>query len=555
MILKLDNDLDPSQYNSLLDVLAYISKTHGDRDAFSCFGRTLSYAQVDHYSDVFAAYLQQKTTLRPGDRIAIQLPNVLQFPIVLYGAIKAGLIVVNTNPLYTPREMRHQFVDSGVKAVVILANFCAKLQEVIADTDIKHVIVSELGDLQSPLKRTLINLVARYVKKMVPGYTLDATVSFHKLMSSKPVAEVRYSQRAGEDVALILYTGGTTGFAKGVMLTHRNLIANMMQLRSRCLSIIRDREDSIAAPLPLYHSYAFLFHCLVMPYAGNHNLLITNPRDLPSLLAIFKKYRVHGFIGLNTLFLAMLNHPDIKSVDFSAMRFTGAGGMPLTRNVAEGWEKLTGCSIFEGYGLTECSPVVSVNPPENNQPGTVGPPVPETEIKVMSDAGEELAAGEKGELWVRGPQVMKGYWQDEKSTNEVLTPDRWFKTGDYVQVLDNGYIKIVDRKKDMILVSGFNVIPGEIEEYVNTHPGVLESAAIGVPHAQTGEAVVLFLVAKDKSLGKEDLLAFCRKGLTAYKIPRTFVFAESLPKSNIGKVLRRELREQYKQSVEQISPS
>ncbi|MFM1897170.1 MAG: hypothetical protein RLZZ385_2244 [Pseudomonadota bacterium] len=554
MLERLTGDLDPQRFASLVEVIDWVSRTHADLPAFTCLGQTLSYGELDRLSDRFADYLLKDSGLSPGDRIAIQLPNLLQFPVALYGALKAGLIVVNTNPLYTAREMRHQFRDSGVKAIVILANFCDKLQEVLPDTDIGRVIITRIGDLQNPLRRQVLNLGARYLKKLVPHYDLPGALDFHQLLRRQPTAPKPRPVTGtgkGDDVAMLLYTGGTTGYAKGVMLTHRNLIANMMQLRSRCLKIIKDRSDTIAAPLPLYHSYAFLFHCLVMPLAGNHNLLMPNPRDLPSVIASLRSMPVHGFVGLNTLFLAMMNHPLISTVDFSAMRFTGAGGMPLTRSVAEDWERLTGCEIFEGYGLTECSPVVSVNPVDRNKPGTVGPPVPDTEIRVVGDDGLDLDVNQKGELWVRGPQVMKGYWNRPEDTAMVLDAEGWFKTGDYAQIDEEGYIKIVDRKKDMILVSGFNVIPGEIEEYVNSHPGIMESAAIGIPSQQTGEAVVLYVVARDKSLTKEALLEYCREGLTAYKIPKVVVFADSLPKTNIGKVLRRELRDSYTRQATQ----
>ena len=548
MLERLSPELDPKQFSSLVEVIRHVGKTHADLPAFSCLGKTISYAELDRLSDRFADYLRNESGLLPGDRIGIQLPNLLQFPVALYGALKAGLIAVTTNPLYTGREMRHQFRDSGVKAVVILENFCDKLQEVIGDTDIQTVIITRLGDLQNPLRRQIVNLGVRYIRKLVPDYRLPGALDFQQILDRKPGSGSDSSAQAGsagDDVAMLLYTGGTTGYAKGVMLTHRNLIANMMQLRSRCIKIIKDRSDTIAAPLPLYHSYAFLFHCLAMPLAGNHSLLIPNPRDLESVIGALRSTRVQGFVGINTLFLALMNHPKINTVDFSPMRFSGAGGMPLTRSVAQDWEKLTGCEIFEGYGLTECSPVVSVNPPDRNKPGTVGPPVPETEVRVVDDQGDEVAVNGKGELWVRGPQVMKGYWNRPEDTATVLDTDGWFKTGDYAQLDEEGYIKIVDRKKDMILVSGFNVIPGEIEEYVNSHPGVMESAAIGVPSSQTGESVVLFVVLKDKSLTRDDLLAFCKKGLTPYKLPRVIVLSDSLPKSNIGKVLRRELRESY----------
>ena len=543
MIEKLPDDLRPEKYSSLGQVIEYITTEHAQLPAFSCFGRTLRYQDVDELSSRFAHYLQNQTALVPGDRIAIQLPNLLQFPVVFYGAIKAGLIVVNTNPLYTATEMVHQFKDSGVKAIVILANFCAKLEQIIVDTDIETVIVTQLGDLQKPGKRLLLNLGAKYLKKMVPAYSLPASVDFNIAIKSPNSYNKDIAHGAGDDVALILYTGGTTGTAKGVMLSHNNLIANMMQLRARCLLVIEDRIENIVAPLPLYHSYAFLLHCLVMPYAGNHNILITNPRDLDSLVGLLKKTAVTGIVAINTLYLALLRHPDIAAVDFSKLKFSGAGGMAMTTSVAEEWERVTACEIIEGYGLTESSPVIAVNIPGAVRLGTVGPVVPETEIRIVDDEGLDVPRGEKGELWVRGPQVMLGYWQQQQATAETITADGWLKTGDYVQVHADDYLSIVDRKKDMILVSGFNVFPTEIEDWVSRHPDVLECAAIGVTNERTGESVKLFVVSRGRDIAEQELIAHCKQGLTAYKVPREIIFVADLPKSNIGKILRRELRE------------
>jgi len=551
MVEQLTGEFDPGQHQSLLEVLEHAVAKFGDKPAYTCFSRTLDYQQVDELSDCFARFLIANTSLQQGDRIALQLPNILQFPVAFFGALEAGLIVVNTNPLYTAREMRHQFQDAGVKGIVILANFCDKLEEIVSDTEIKEVIVTQLGDLQSPMQRMVINLGIKYIKKLVPAWSIPESVDFMAaLKRGKGLNEqIARALGQGDDPALILYTGGTTGYAKGAMLSHNNLLANMMQFRVRCLEIISDGVESIAAPLPLYHSYAFLLHCISMPYAGNHNHLIPNPRDLDSVIKILRNDPVTGFVGINTLYLALLQKEEISSVDFSKMRFCGAGGMPLTRSVADEWEELVGCPVFEGYGLTECSPIVSVNSPSHNKPGTVGIPVVATEVKVVDDEGNELATGETGELWIRGPQVMQGYWQREEETRQVLTEDGWFKSGDFVQLDSEGYVKIVDRKKDMILVSGFNVIPGEIEDYVNTHQDILESAAIGIPDEHSGEIVVLYVVRrKDSTLTEQELKAFCREGLTAYKLPRQIHFSDDLPKSNIGKVLRRELREQHAQA-------
>ncbi|NKB31685.1 MAG: AMP-binding protein [Pseudomonadales bacterium] len=543
MIEPLAKGLRPEKYNSINEVINFMVDEHASLPAFSCFGRTLSFKELDDLSSRFATYLQQETDLEVGDRIAIQLPNLLQFPIVFYGAIKAGLVVVNTNPLYTANEMEHQFKDSGVKAIVILESFCDKLEQVLSKTAISTIIVARLGDLQPGLKKHVLNLGAKYLKKMVPAYSLSNAIPFMRTISAADQYSVPTNSGAGDDVALILYTGGTTGFAKGAMLSHNNLIANMMQLRARCLLVIRDKTENIAAPLPLYHSYAFLLHCLAMPYAGNHNILVTNPRDLDSLFKLLKNTRVNGFVGINTLYLAMLRHKEIAAVDFSDMKFCGAGGMPMSTSVAEEWENVTGCEIIEGYGLTECSPVVSVNIPGEVKLGTVGPLVPETEMRVVDDSGVDVLFGERGELWIRGPQVMLGYWQKEDASKDTITEDGWLKTGDYVEITEDGCITIVDRKKDMILVSGFNVFPNEVEDWVNRHPDVLECAAIGVPNERTGEAIKLFVVPKDSEVLIEDLTSHCKDGLTAYKIPREFSFVKDLPKSNIGKILRRELRD------------
>ena len=543
MIEKLSDDLRPEKFSKLSQLVDNFCSEHAQLPAFTCLGRTLDYGEVDELSDRFAHYLITQTNLKPGDRIAIQLPNILQFPIAFYGATRAGLVVVNTNPLYTAQEMAHQFKDSGVKGIVILSNFCDKLEKILPGTKIETIIVTQLGDIQKPLQRLFLNFVIKTVRRLVPAYSLSNTADFHTVVNT-PVPSFDYPEAGqGDDTALILYTGGTTGVAKGAMLSHNNLITNMMQLRSRCLGVIGDKVESILAPLPLYHSYAFLLHCLTMPYSGNHNILVPNPRDTAGLVKLFKKWPISGFVGINTLYLALLRHKDFPSIDFSSLKFCGAGGMAMTTSVSEEWAKATDSPIYEGYGLTECSPVVAVNIPGKERAGTVGPVVPETETKVVNDDGIEVAAGERGELWIRGPQVMKGYWEAKEESAEALTSDGWFKTGDYVEISDDGYISIVDRKKDMILVSGFNVFPNEIEDWVNRHPGVLECAAIGVPSEKTGESIKLFIVPSQKDLDIESVRAHCKAGLTAYKMPREYVLIEDIPKSLIGKILHRELRD------------
>lgn len=541
--MSTEPDLNPAQFEKIVDIFEYTFKHYADKPAFSCLGHTISFAELDEYSARFATWLRDKSGLKAGDRIAIQMPNLLQFPVTVVAAARAGLVIVNTNPLYTAREMKHQFSDSGVKGVVILENFCDKLESIIADTDIECVVVTQLADMLPQPKRLLMNLAVKYLKRMVPSWSIAGAVSWSDALSSAPKQAA--VPDSGTDVAIVLYTGGTTGLAKGAMLTHSNLVHNMMQLREVSKPLIRDGEDVIVAPLPLYHTYAFMFHCLAGVYAGNLSVLIPNPRDLDGLIKTLKSLpQINGFVGINTLFLAMSRHKDITQVDFSQMRFTGAGGMALTISVAEEWQRVTDCQVYEGYGLTECSPVVSVNPHHKVKIGTVGPPVPGTEIMTVDDDGNDLGLNEKGELWVRGPQVMKGYWRNEAATQESITVEGWFKTGDFAKIDEEGFIKIVDRKKDLIIVSGFNVFPSEVEEVVNSHPGVAESAAIGVPSEKSGEGIKLFVVRRDNVLSIEDITAHCRENLTAYKVPKEIVFVDDLPKSNVGKILRREIREQ-----------
>jgi len=542
MIESLPADLRPEQFSSLNDVIEHIAREHADLPGFTCLGKTLTYGEVNALAESFAAWLRQQPNLKPGDRIAIQLPNLLQFPIALFGAIKAGLVVVNTNPLYTPPEMHHQFVDSQAKAIVILDSMCSKLETILSSTSIETVIVARLGDLHPAPKRLLLNFAARYVKRMVPAYQLPNAVSFVDTLKTIADPDPQRPEYGDDDVALLLYTGGTTGVAKGAMISHRNLISNMMQLRSRCLLIMDDKAEVIGAPLPLYHSYAFLLHCLAMPFAGIHNVLVPDPRNIKGLLTLFRQYRFSGFVGINTLYLALLRHPAFANLDFSALKFSGAGGMAMSTSVSKEWQEVTGCEVIEGYGLTECSPVVAVNLPGKVKHGTVGPLVPETEARLVGENGEDVAAGERGELWVKGPQVMLGYWQKSKANREILTDDGWLKTGDYAEIDDDNYIRIVDRKKDMILVSGFNVFPNEVEDWVNQHPGVLESGAVGFESERTGEAIRLFVVRRDLKLTEQDVIQHCKSGLTAYKVPKEVVFVNDLPKSNVGKILRKELR-------------
>jgi len=535
-------------YASVMEVFHASVARFGDKPAFSCMGRVLSYAELDRLSGHFAAWLQQETPLEPGDRIAIQLPNVLQFPVAVFGALRAGLVVVNTNPLYTEREMAHQFKDSGVRAIVILANMAAKLEGIIERTDIEQVVVTELGDLHPFPKRPLINSVVKYVKKLVPSFSLPGATPFRRALATGARHQHREVSREPDDIAALQYTGGTTGLAKGAMLTHRNLVANMLQARQAIGPALSEGAETIIAPLPVYHIYTFTVNCLFMMETGNHSVLIPNPRDLDGFVKTLKEVSFTGFIGLNTLFNALCNREDFRQLDFSRLHLTISGGMALTRASANRWEEVTGCQVAEGYGLTETSPIVSFNPVDAIQLGTIGKPVAGTEVKVVDADGRDAPHETAGELCVRGPQVMKGYWRRDDETAQSIDDQGWFHTGDIAVLQSDGYIRIVDRKKDMILVSGFNVYPNEIEDVVAAHPGVVESAAVGVPDESSGEAIKLFVVSRDEGLDAETLRAWCKKELAGYKVPRFVEFRDELPKTNVGKVLRRQLRDEEQES-------
>ncbi|MEX5503985.1 long-chain-fatty-acid--CoA ligase FadD2 [Pseudomonas putida] len=543
--------IDINAYTSVVEVFERSCKRFADRPAFSNLGVTLNYSELERHSAAFAAWLQQHTDLKPGDRIAVQMPNVLQYPIAVFGAMRAGLIVVNTNPLYTEREMRHQFKDSGARALVYLNMFGKRVQEVLPDTGIEYLIEAKMGDLLPAAKGWLINTVVDKLKKMVPAYQLPQAISFKQVLrlgreqSPKPVP------LSLDDIAVLQYTGGTTGLAKGAMLTHANLVANMLQVLA-CFSqhgpdgqkLLKDGQEVMIAPLPLYHIYAFTANCMCMMVTGNHNVLITNPRDIPGFIKELGKWRFSALLGLNTLFVALMDHPGFRQLDFSALKVTNSGGTALVKATAERWEALTGCRIVEGYGLTETSPVASTNPyGQLARLGTVGIPVAGTAFKVIDDDGNELPLGERGELCIKGPQVMKGYWQQPEATAQALDADGWFKTGDIAVIDPDGFTRIVDRKKDMIIVSGFNVYPNEIEDVVMGHPKVANCAAIGVPDERSGEAVKLFVVPREGGLSVEELKAYCKANFTGYKVPKHIVLRESLPMTPVGKILRRELRD------------
>ena len=539
------SEINPDSYPNVLAVLKDSCQRFANKPAFTNLGKTLTYGELYTLSGQFAAYLQQHSGLQPGDRIAIQMPNVLQYPIAVFGAMRAGFVVVNTNPLYTKREMEHQFNDSGAKALVCLANMAHLAEDVVPKTGVKHVIVTEVGDMLPPLKRLLINAAVKYLKKMVPAYNIPGMVRFNDALAKGRGQNFTDANPKSEDIAVLQYTGGTTGVAKGAMLTHRNLVANMLQSKELMAANMTDGEEVVICPLPLYHIYAFTFHCMAMMVSGNHNVLITNPRDIPAFVKELSKFQFTGFVGLNTLFVALCNDESFRALDFSKFKVTLSGGMALQLATAERWKKVTGCNICEGFGMTETSPVATVNPISNIQLGTIGIPVPSTLCKVIDEDGNELPLGERGELCVKGPQVMKGYWNRQDATDEILDAEGWLKTGDIAIIQEDGFLRIVDRKKDMILVSGFNVYPNELEDVMAAMPGVQQCAAIGVPDEKSGEAIKVFLVkTADSKLTEEDVKNQMRSNLTAYKVPKYVEFRDSLPTTNVGKILRRELRDE-----------
>jgi long-chain acyl-CoA synthetase len=536
--------VDVNQYSSVVEIFNKFVQKYAERPAFTCLGQTMTYAELNAQSAAFAAYLQNETSLVAGDRIAVQLPNVLQYPIVVFGAMRAGMVVVNTNPLYTEREMEHQFNDSGAKALVVLANMGDKAANVVPKTGIKHVFVTQVGDMHGTVKRLLINTVLKHVKKEVPEFSIAGAVPLRQALSHGTGKQYTPVVATAEDVAVLQYTGGTTGVAKGAMLTHGNLMANMMQSHGVFNHVIDEANEVLICPLPLYHIYAFTVHCMVLLETGNHNILIPNPRDIPGFIKTLQKVEFTGFVGLNTLFVALCAQQDFRALNFSKLKLTVSGGMALTKAAFDEWRNVTGCDVAEGYGMTETSPVVSFNPSDNIKQGSIGMPVPNTNCKVIDDDGNDLPLGEAGELCVKGPQVMKGYWQRPEATAETMTKDGWLKTGDVAVIGDDGYMKIVDRKKDMIIVSGFNVYPNEVEDIIVSHPDIIEAAAIGIPDVKSSEAVKVFAVRSDPSLTEKDVIDYARQNLTGYKVPRYIEFRDELPKTNVGKILRRELRDE-----------
>ena len=537
--------IDPNQYSSIVDLLESTFQKFATRPAFHNMGKTLSYAEVDRLSYQFACFLQNDLKLSRGDRVAIMSPNLLQYPVALFGILRAGMIAVNCNPLYTPRELEHQLKDSGAKAILIVANFANVLEKALPKTDVKHVIVTEVGDLLSFPKKQIVNAVLKYVKKMVPDYQIRNAYSFSQALAlgrstslSKPVIK-------NDDLALLQYTGGTTGVSKGAMLTHGNIVANFLQARSWIQFLIKEGEEIIITPLPLYHIFSLTANCLIFCSVGALNVLITNPRDMGGFVKELKKWKFSALTGVNTLFNGLLNTEEFKTVDFSSLKVALGGGMAVQRAVAEKWKEVTGVPLIEAYGLTETSPAACINPMNMTEyNGFIGLPLPSTDMKVLDDSGVEMDHGLVGEICIKGPQVMKGYWNRPDETAKVMTGDGYFRSGDLGYMNDDGFFKIVDRKKDMILVSGFNVYPNEIEDVMVTHPKVLEAAAIGVPDEKSGEAVKVFLVKKDASLTIDEVKAFAKENLTGYKLPKYVEFRTELPKSNVGKILRKELRDQ-----------
>ena len=534
-------NIDPNQYNSVIEFATECFQKFKNKTAFECMGKGITYGQLDTMSSHFGSYLHSRG-LEPGDKIALMMPNLLQYPIALFGAMKAGLIVVNTNPLYTPREMKHQFTDSKVSAIVILENFASNLQAIIKDTSIKTIITTSIGELLG-MKGYIVNFVVRNVKKMVPKFELHNTVSFKDAMSQGKKFTLKDFDSDHNTVILHQYTGGTTGVSKGAMLTNKNLIANMLQIKAWLGSNLVEGSEVSLSPLPMYHIFAFSVNCLAMMGFGTNTVLVTNARDLGSVIKEFKNHKVTLFTGLNTLFNALLNHKDFASVDFSHLKITVGGGMAVQKAVAEKWEKVTGCQMSEGYGMTESSPVITINPVDGNaRIGTIGMPVSSTDVRIVAEDGTVQPIGEIGEIQAKGPQVMKGYYNRPEETAKTVL-NGWLCTGDIGSMDETGFFKIVDRKKDMILVSGFNVYPNEIEDVLAMHPKVLEVAAIGIPDEKSGEVVKAFIVKKDKSLTEDEVKAYCKENLTGYKVPKQVEFRTDLPKSNVGKIIRRKLRE------------
>ena len=543
--------IDADRYTSITAMLKEACRTFASKPAYTQFGHDNTYGDIDRLSRDFAAYLTGHLKLQRGDRVAIMMPNLHQYPVAIFGILRAGLVVVNTNPLYTPRELRHQLKDSGAKAILVVENFAHVVEKVLPDTDVRQVILTTIGEMVPGIKGRVVDFAVRYIKKMVPKHGLRNTVRFREALrlGSQQTDHVDVDSR-GDEVAFLQYTGGTTGLAKGAMLTHRNMVGNMLQVKAWLGGSCKVGEEIIVTALPPYHIFALTANCLVFMQMGGRNLLILNPRDMKGFVKELKPWRFTVITGVNTLFNGLLNTDGFSELDFSRLHLSLGGGMAVQRAVAERWKKVTGCTLLEAYGLTETAPAACINPmdlPDYN--GSIGLPIPSTDAAIRGEEGNEVSPGEVGELCIRGPQVMKGYWERPEETAKVLDADGWLRTGDMARMDTGGYVYIVDRKKDMILVSGFNVYPNEVEDVVAAHPGVLEVAAVGIPDEHSGESVKLYVVRKDPSLTEQDLLQYCRENLTNYKRPRSIEFRDALPKTNVGKILRRELRDEHLKSA------
>jgi long-chain acyl-CoA synthetase len=546
-------EIDYHQFSSIKHLFESCCAKYGDKTAYANLGHRISYSELEARTREFAAFLQALPGIARGDRVAVMMPNLLQYPVAIFGILRAGLVVVNVNPLYTPRELEHQLKDSGAKAIVIIENFCKTLEEVIHETPVKHVVTTQVGDLIPAPKRWIVNFVVKYRKKLVPAWHIEGAIGMREALSRGASAQFKPVELTHEDIAFLQYTGGTTGVAKGAMLTHRNILANLEQTGAWISAEFEEGKDVVVSPLPMYHIFCLTGTLLFMKW-GSANVLITNPRDMAGFIAELKKWPWTVLTGVNTLFNSMLNAPGFAELDFSRVKVVLGGGAAVQKAVAEKWQKITGHSLTEAYGLTESSPGCSINPMGMPWSGSIGLPLPSTDFSIRNDAFEELplwdgtgdATPFTGEICVRGPQVMKGYWQRDDETAKIIR-DGWLLTGDVGHMNPQGFVFITDRKKDMILVSGFNVYPNEIEGVVQMMPGVLECAAVGVPDEKSGEAVKIVIVKKDPNLTKEDVIAFCRKELTGYKIPRIVEFRTDLPKTPVGKILRRELRDKPKQ--------
>lgn len=537
------NEIDADRYSSLVDIFEESVSKYQDKIAYVNMDHEMSFNELDRQTRDFAAYLQS-IGLKKGDPVAVMMPNLLQYPVALFGILRAGMVVVNVNPLYTARELKHQLSDAGTKVLVILKNFAHTYAKIQDDVKLDKVILTGIGDALPAPKRWVVNFAVKYIKKMVPAYNIPTGIDFNDVMKNGARAEFKAEQTSGEDLAFLQYTGGTTGPSKGAMLTHRNMVANLEQVSAVITPRLNDGEETIITALPLYHIFALTANCLTFLKHGGKNILITNPRDMAGFVKELGKHEFSMISGVNTLFNGLLNTPGFKDLDFSSVRIALGGGMAVQRSVAEQWEKVTKSPLLEGYGLTECAPVVTTNPYDiEHYTGSIGIPVPSTDIQIVDEDGNEVALGEPGEMWVKGPQVMAGYLGRPDATAEAIK-DGWFATGDMAVADEDGFFRIVDRKKDMILVSGFNVYPNEIEEVLASHPKVLEVAAIGIPNDASGEIVKVFVVKKDDSLTEKEVVKYCRENLTAYKVPKLVEFRDELPKTNVGKILRRKLRDE-----------